>query len=80
MAINDEPILMPHTDNKDYSAGFCIVIPYGKFEGGELWFPNQNWKISTQGGEIIAFKSSLLVHAVAAVTGSRKIDCVVHRK
>jgi hypothetical protein len=41
-----------HLDKDDYRAGFCWVIPFGNFTGGELYFKDINVTIQMQPGMV----------------------------
>jgi hypothetical protein len=53
-----------HLDKDDYKTGFCWVIPFGNFTGGELFFKDI---IKMRPGMVVAFKSALLYHEVLEV-------------
>jgi hypothetical protein len=60
-----------HFDNNDYQAGYCFVVPFGNFTGGDLVFTGINITIKMQPGMVVAFKSYELEHAVTAYEGER---------
>jgi hypothetical protein len=61
----------PHKDKDDYRHGFCYVVPFGKFEGGDLYFPELNITIKMRSGMVVAFKPAELLHEVLSYTGDR---------
>jgi len=70
VAINSAARLV-HTDTKDYKDGYCWVVPFGDFEGGELYFPDLNITIKMAPQMLVAFQSFNLKHGVNPFTGSR---------
>jgi hypothetical protein len=61
-----------HTDERDYRNGFCWVVPFGDFEGGELVFPDIKVCLEMFPGDIVYFRSCDLNHFVNPFTGNRK--------
>jgi len=60
-----------HRDTADYQNGICLVVVGGEFTGGELSFPELKMKFAVQPGDVIAFRSYLLVHEVLNYNGER---------
>jgi hypothetical protein len=60
-----------HKDNKDWKNGFCAIIPFGKFGGGQLSFPELDLSITTKNTGIVFFRSNELIHGVTPFTGNR---------
>jgi hypothetical protein len=61
-----------HTDKSDAGWGFCVVIPFGEFTGGELIFPGLGQSAHLIAGDIMVFPSALLEHGNGKVkTGFR---------
>jgi hypothetical protein len=60
-----------HKDKDDYRHGFCFIIPFGRFQGGDLHFPELNITIKMKPGMVVAFKSAELLHKVLPYTGDR---------
>jgi len=60
-----------HRDTKDFRDGYCWVIPFGNFEGGELFFPDLNITIKMAPEMLVAFQSFELDHCVHEYTGER---------
>ncbi|ELR25465.1 uncharacterized protein ACA1_295510 [Acanthamoeba castellanii str. Neff] len=44
-----------HTDKSDAGWGFCVVIPFGEFTGGELIFPGLGQSAHLIAGDIMVF-------------------------
>ena len=61
-----------HFDKNDFRAGYCAVVCYGKFSGGELIFPEIGVALKLEPGDVVFFKSALLTHGCAPVTGVRR--------
>jgi hypothetical protein len=51
-------------DEGDYQNGICLVAVGGVFTGGEISFPELKMKFDVQPGDVIAFRSYLLLHEV----------------
>mmetsp|Transcript_15399 Transcript_15399/g.21470 ORF Transcript_15399/g.21470 Transcript_15399/m.21470 type:complete len:351 (+) Transcript_15399:111-1163(+) len=60
-----------HKDHEDYPAGFCVVVPLGIFNGGELYFEELNLTIPVHNGDLVMFRSDLLTHEVLEYEGLR---------
>lgn len=61
-AVNFNTICGYHIDRDDDKYGFCWLVPLGDWEGGDLIFPQLNVRIKLKPGNILAFRSNLLVH------------------
>ncbi|CAG8650049.1 11944_t:CDS:2, partial [Acaulospora colombiana] len=48
--------------SNDHRNTLCVVCPLGKFEGGELTFPELKLIIYAKQGQAVAFRSNILVH------------------
>jgi hypothetical protein len=48
-----------------------MLVPFGNFEGEELFFPEINVKILLRPGLVVAFKSAELLHQVLSYTSDR---------
>ncbi|KAJ3029185.1 hypothetical protein HDV00_009706 [Rhizophlyctis rosea] len=57
-----------HIDHNDTRRGYCLVTPLGKWEGGELHFPQLGLTVPLQFGEMCFFRSSLLWHGNLEIT------------
>ena len=66
-----------HTDNKDYRNGFCVVFPFGEYEGGELHFPEYNLTICLRPGDVILFQSHQLQHGNLELKSGKRRSCVL---
>ena len=65
VAVNfDVGPLKAHRDEGDYQNGICLVAVGGDFTGGEISFPELKMKFDVQPGDVIAFRSYLLLHEV----------------
>ncbi|CAG8609428.1 10715_t:CDS:2 [Acaulospora morrowiae] len=62
VAVNFNVICQFHRDLKDHRNTLCVVCPLGKFEGGELTFPELKLIIHAKQGQAVAFRSNILVH------------------
>lgn len=58
-----------HRDKGDKT--FCLVIPFGDFEGGELCLMEAGIVVPLQGGDFILFLSSALTHFNLHYKGQR---------
>ena len=90
-AVNFNTICRYHIDRDDDKYGFCWLVPLGDWEGGDLIFPQLNVRIKLKPGNILAFRSNLLVHGNLSCSGVRHSlvffthnnlfsDTFVHRK
>jgi hypothetical protein len=61
-AVNFNTICGYHIDRDDDKYGFCWLIPLGDWEGGDVIFPQLNIRVKLKPGNILAFRSNLLVH------------------
>lgn len=62
VALNFGCMTHMHKDGTDLLEGFCLVISFGKFEGGELCFAEPMIMMPFGCGEMIIFRSALLSH------------------
>jgi len=62
----------PHYDKMDEPEGLCCVVPYGKYTGGDLVFPELELRFVVRPGDIIFFRSRELLHENFAVRGHRR--------
>ncbi|CAG8765218.1 25409_t:CDS:2 [Gigaspora margarita] len=53
---------------KDHWNSLCVVCPLGRFEDGELVFPELKLVVHAKQGQAIAFHSNLLVHENLPIT------------
>ena len=70
-AINFNTISGYHIDRDDDKYGFCWLVPLGEWEGGDLIFPQINVRIKLKPGNILLFRSNLLVHGNLPCLGVR---------
>ena len=70
-AVNFNTICGYHIDRDDDKYGFCWLVPLGEWEGGDLIFPQLNVRIKLKPGNILAFRSNLLVHGNLPCSGIR---------
>ena len=61
-AVNFNTICGYHIDHDDDKYGFCWLIPLGDWEDNDVIFPQLNIRVKLKPGNILAFKSNLLVH------------------
>ena len=52
----------PHKDKHDCKYGFCVIVVFGKFEGGDLVLSEIGIIIEVKCGFIILIRSALLEH------------------
>ena len=69
--VNFNTICGYHIDRDDDKYGFCWLVPLGEWEGGDLIFPQLNVRIKLKPGNILAFRSNLLVHENLSCSGVR---------
>jgi hypothetical protein len=62
----------PHYDKMDEPEGLCCVVPYGKYSGGDLVFPELELRFVVRPGDILFFRSRELMHENFAVKGHRR--------
>ena len=60
-----------HTDRND--AGLTWVVPIGKWNGGDLCFPQFGIRIPIQEGEAIAFQANFLAHMSSPLVGGDRL-------
>jgi len=70
-AINFNTLCGYHIDRHDDKYGFCWLVPLGEWEGGDLIFPQLKVRIKLKPGNILAFRSNLLVHGNLPYSGVR---------
>ena len=58
-----------HTDPKDN--GLCVVIPFGKWEGGELCLYQPGVVLELEPGDVVAFPSDRITHFNLEMSGLR---------
>jgi hypothetical protein len=68
-AVNFNTICGYHIDQND--DGFCWIVPLGEWEGGDLIFPQLKVRIKLKPGNILAFRSNLLLHGNLPCSGVR---------
>ena len=60
-----------YIDTKDWQNGFCIVITFGDYAGGELHFPELNITLDIQQSDLVFFQSHKLTHGNKDTIGTR---------
>ncbi len=60
-----------HIDTRDWQNGFCVVVTFGNYSGGELRFPALNVSINIKKGDSIFFQSHKLEHGNKETFGTR---------
>ncbi|RPA72983.1 hypothetical protein BJ508DRAFT_314248 [Ascobolus immersus RN42] len=62
LAINRNCFSLPHKDLNDLARGFCFLLCWGDFKGGDVTFAELRLKIPLQKGQLLVFRSALLTH------------------
>jgi len=70
-AVNFNTICGYHIDRDDDKYGFCWLVPLGDWEGGDVIFPQLNIRVKLKPGNILAFRSNLLIHGNLPCFGVR---------
>jgi len=68
IAINFNILSGFHWDNSDKANCFCVLVALGDYEGGELCFPQLKVVIQLKPGQVVAFRSRLLLHGNCVLT------------
>ena len=55
----------------DMLLGWCFVLSFGEFSGGDLAFYQLGFSIPMHNGSLVAFRSSLLFHGNIPYSGYR---------
>jgi len=66
-----------HIDSKDWRNGFCVVITFGKFTGGELHLPLLNVTVNIERCDVLFFQSHKLEHGNREVTSGARNSLVL---
>ena len=69
LAINYNCATEFHIDLNDN--GLCTVVPVGDWEGGNLIIPHLEIKIKLVKGQVVMFRSNLLIHGNDNAKGIR---------
>src|SRR5918994_1996381 len=69
--VNFNTICGYYIDHDDDKYGFCWFVLLGDWEGGDLIFSQLNVRIKLKPGNILAFRSNLLVHENLPCSGVR---------
>ena len=69
-AVNFNTICGYHIDRDDDKYGFCWLIPLGDWKGGDVIF---NIRVKLKPGNILTFRSNLLVHGNLLCFGVRHL-------
>lgn len=64
-----------HKDFRDY--GYCVLVPFGDFDGGELVFPKYQIAVKLDPGDVAIFRSSVLEHGNLPYTVHLCMFCFV---
>jgi hypothetical protein len=67
LAINYNCATEFHIDLNDN--GLCTVVPVGEWEGGYLIFPHLGLRIKLIKGQVVMFRSNLLIHGNSPAQG-----------
>ena len=68
----------PHKDDNDCLYGFCVIVVFGNFEGGNLILSEIGVVIRIEGGYIIFLRSALLEHCNSYVTKGNRFSIVFY--
>ena len=60
-----------HQDPKDFRHELCWIIPFGDYQGANLYFPDMNLNVEFLPGDLICFNSFNLQHGVRSFQGFR---------
>jgi len=71
VAINKMVQTKVHKDLGDIKGGICVIICWGKFQGGELVFTELSTCVPFPAGSIIMFRSAIISHYNMPVEGER---------
>ncbi|RPA73283.1 hypothetical protein BJ508DRAFT_334238 [Ascobolus immersus RN42] len=77
MAINRNCYSLPHKDLNDFARGFCFLLCWGKFKGGEVTFKELGMKLPLKRGQLLIFRSALLTHWNQPVTSGIRHSLVL---
>jgi hypothetical protein len=66
-----------HTDLKDWRNGFCVVVTFGDYTGGELHFPLLNVTVNIEKGDVLFFQSHKLEYGNREVTTGARNSLVL---
>ena len=69
LAINYNCTTEFHIDLND--DGLCTVVPTGEWEGGYLIFPYLSLRLKLVKGQVVMFRSNLLIHGNSPAQGVR---------
>lgn len=62
----------PHIDKDDCPNTLCTIVALGNYEGGQLCFPHLSRAYALRPGDMITFRSHLLMHhTLDSVVGKR---------
>jgi predicted 2-oxoglutarate/Fe(II)-dependent dioxygenase YbiX len=70
-------ICKTHIDECDYRSGFCWVVAFGSFIGGNLKLDDLCIEFTMGVGLLIAFKSNEIWHSVRPVTSGYRYSIVL---
>jgi hypothetical protein len=62
MALNRNCYSLPHKDLNDFARGFCFLLCWGDFKGGDVSFKELGLKVPLKRGQLLIFRSALLTH------------------
>lgn len=69
--VNTNTGMSLHKDKRDWQSGYCAVIPFGTYQGGEVYFPELGVTIMQMNTGVLFFKSRQLLHGVKPFIGNR---------
>ena len=69
--VNFNTICSNHIDRDDDKHRFYWLVPLGDWEGGDVIFSQLNIRVKLKPGNILAFRSNLLVHGNLPYFGVR---------
>src|SRR5215216_6135018 len=70
-AINFNTLCGYHIDCHDNKYGFCWLVPLGEWEGEDLIFSQLKVQVKLKPGNILAFRSNLLLYENLLCSGVR---------
>ncbi|KAJ3098035.1 hypothetical protein HDU96_000164 [Phlyctochytrium bullatum] len=71
MSINYNISTQLHKDADDLPNGWCLILPYGNYSGGDLNMVETGYRLKVAEGELALFRSNLLTHGNEGVRDER---------
>lgn len=62
---------LPHKDKHDHRHGFCWVVPFGSWEGGNLHMAELDQEVALTPGDVVCFQSTNITHHNSKYLGTR---------